>query len=130
MPRFSIRYFVLCIVGCFLILNTPYSIPIIYASPNLDLINQTVCDRFQVDLNRLGAIMDEYRTRQNITQTRVAYGGVDTSVKSADYWVNFAAEALAYQRAQKYGNVANLRYSLEVLAGKIIKAKGEVGKVI
>lgn len=105
-------------------------IPNVLAAPSLDQVNQKVCDRFQVDINRLGAIMDEYRSRQGITQTRVAYGQVDTPVEQADYWVNYAAEALAYQRAQKYSSVANLRSSLGVLAGKILKAKTAVGQVI
>lgn len=102
----------------------------VFASTNLDQINQKVCDRFEEDTSRLAGIMDEVRRRKGITETRVAFGGVDTSVKAADYQITYAAEAIAYQRAQNYSNVGSLKYSLQVLAGKVLKAKGEVGKVI
>lgn len=93
-------------------------------------INQKVCDRFEGDLSKLAAIMEELRRRKGITETRVAFGGVDTKIKSADYWITYAAEALAYQRAQKYSSQAQLRSSLEVLKNKILKAKGEVRKAL
>jgi len=51
---------------------------------------------------------------------------VDTPIKSADYWITYAAEAIAYQRAQKYSSKNELRYSLEVLKNKILKAKNAV----
>lgn len=79
---------------------------------------------------KLAAIMEELRRRKGITETRVAFGGVDTTVKSADYWITSAAEAVAYQRAQKYSSPVQLRNGLEVLKNKIIKAKGEVGKAL
>lgn len=100
------------------------------AAPSIDQINQKVCDRFEEDLNKLAAIMEEVRARKGITETRVAYGGVDTPIKSADYWVTYGAEAVAYQRAQKFSGTGNLRYSLEVLQGKVLKAKNEVGRAL
>lgn len=96
----------------------------------LNQINQKVCDRFEGDLSKLAAIMEELRRRKGITETRVAFGGVDTVIKSADYQVTYAAEALAFQRAQKSSSQANLRNSLEVLKGKILKAKNEVRKAL
>jgi hypothetical protein len=60
----------------------------------------------------------------------VAFGGVDTQIKSADYWVTYTAEALAYQRAQKYSSQSELRGSLEVLKNKILRAKAEVGRAL
>ncbi len=74
--------------------------------------------------------MEELRRRNGIIETRVAFGGIDSQIKSADYWVTYAAEALAYQRAQKYSSKSELRNSLEVLKNKILKAKGEVGKAL
>lgn len=103
---------------------------VIFASPNLDVINQTVCNRFNDDLNKMAAIMDEVRERSGITETRVAFGGVDTPIKSADYQITFAAEALAFQRAQKYSSPSQLRSSLEVLRNKILNAKSQVKRVI
>lgn len=96
----------------------------------LDLVNQKVSSRFEADVVKLAAIMEELRRRKGITETRVAFGGIDSQIKSADYWVTYAAEALAYQRAQKYSSKNELRSSLEVLKNKILKAKGEVGKAL
>lgn len=106
------------------------SLPIAHASPSLDDVNQRVCDRFEEDINKMGAIMEELKNRQGILETRVAFGGVDTPIESADYWVNFAAEATSYQRVQKYSSKDQLRSSLEVLKGKIVRAKNEVRKAL
>ncbi|OGE27370.1 hypothetical protein A2867_00660 [Candidatus Daviesbacteria bacterium RIFCSPHIGHO2_01_FULL_40_11] len=100
------------------------------STDSLYQINQKVCDRFEEDVTKLAAIMEELRRRKGITETRVAFGGVDTQIKSADYQITYAAEALAYQRAQKYSSKAQLRSSLEVLKNKILKAKGEVRKAL
>ncbi len=100
------------------------------AVSNLDDINQSICNRFEEDAARLAAIMEELRSREGITETRVAFGGVDTQIESADYAITYAAEAIAYQRAQKYSSVGQLRSSSGVLRGKILKAKNEVGKAL
>lgn len=78
----------------------------------------------------MAAIMEEVRSRKGIVETRVAFGGVDTPIESADYWITYSAEALAFQRVQKYSSKSDLRYSLETLKNKILRAKGEVGKVL
>ncbi len=93
-------------------------------------INQKVCDRFEKDLVKMSSIMDELRRRKGITETRVAFGGIDTPIKSADYQITYAAEALAYQKAQKFSSKQDLKYSLQVLANKILKAKAEVKKAL
>ncbi len=97
---------------------------------SLNDVNQKVCDRFEGDMVKLAAIIEELRNRKGITETRVAFGGVDTQIKSADYWITSGAEAVAYQRAQKYSSQSQLKYSLDVLKNKILKAKGEVGKAL
>ena len=102
----------------------------VFASSSLDQVNQKVCDRFEEDVSRLAAIMEEVRARKGITETRVAFGGIDDQIKSADYQITYAAEAIAYQRAQKLSSVGGLRAGLEVLRGKVLKAKAEVGKAI
>lgn len=102
----------------------------VFAVNSLDQINQKVCSRFEGDMVKLAAIMEELRRRKGITETRVAFGGVDTQIKSADYWITSAAEAVAYQRAQKYSSAAQLRSGLEVLKNKVLKAKNEVGKAL
>lgn len=102
----------------------------VFATPSLNQVNQKVCNRFEEDVSRLAAIMEELRRRKGITETRVAFGGVDTPIKSADYWITYAAEAVAFQRAQRYFSKNELRYSLEVLKNKILRAKTEVGKVL
>jgi hypothetical protein len=115
------------------------------ADEMLNKINQSVTFLFDEDINRLGAIMNEVRERQGLTETRVAFGGVETDIESADYWINYAAEAVAYQKIQDYtpmftseteikGAITSsqneLENDLEVLKGKILRAKTEVGKVL
>lgn len=100
------------------------------AFTTLDQVNQKVCGRFEEDVARMAAIMEELRRRKGITETRVAFGGVDTQIETADYWITYAAEAIAYQRAQKFSSTGELRYSLETLRGKVLRAKGEVGKAL
>ncbi len=108
-------------------------------------INQDVCFRFEEDLNKLAAIMEEVRAREGVLETRVAYGNVNTKIEQADYQINFAAEALAYQKAQSYtpysvseNNIKNsflgsknrLESDLNILANKILAAKQQVKVVI
>lgn len=108
-----------------------FLLPVVaYASVSLDDVNQKVCSRFESDVVKLAAIMEELRRRKGITETRVAFGGVDTQIKAADYWITFAAEAIAYQRVQEYSSKSELKYSLEVLKNKILQAKAEVGKAL
>ena len=104
--------------------------PTVLAAPTMDFVNQKICDRFEEDLNKLAAIMDEVRARKGITETRVAFGGVDTQIESADYQITYAAEALAYQRTKKYSSKGELKYSLEILKGKVLRAKTEVKKAL
>lgn len=111
----------------FLIIFLPQ---IVFATTSLDQVNQKVCLRFEEDLLKMAAIMEELRRRKGITETRVAFGGVDTPIKSADYWITFAHEALAFQKAKKFSSKNNLRYSLEGVAGKILRAKNEVKKAL
>lgn len=107
-----------------------FPMTILAANRSLDTINQTVCDRFNDDLTKMAAIMDEVKARKGITETRVAFGGINTPIESADYQITYAAEALAYQRAQKYSSPAGLRSSLEILRNKILNAKSQVAKVL
>lgn len=111
------------------IITVIFSTPI-FAQTNLNDINQKVCSRFEDDLSKMAAIMEEVRRRQGITETRVAFGGIDTPIKSADYQITYAAEALAFQKAQKFSTSTQLKSSLEGLRSKILMAKKEVGKVL
>ena len=121
----------LLLVLLILLVFLPVSVYATTSQPDsLDQINQRVCDRFEGDLSKLAAIMEELRRRKGIQETRVAFGGIDTKIKSADYQVTYAAEALAFQRAQKYSSKAQLRNNLEVLKNKILRAKGEVRKAL
>lgn len=114
---------------CFLLLTF---LPSVSASETreMDSINQKVCNRLEEDVVRLAAIMEEVRDRKGIKETRVAFGGIDDQIKSADYWVTYASEAVAYQRVQKFLGKQQLRSSLEVLKNKILKAKTEVRKAL
>ncbi len=116
---------IICIIVIAFIFSTP-----IFAQTNLNDINQKVCTRFEEDLSRLAAIMEELRRRKGITETRVAFGGVDTPIKLADYSITYAAEAIAFQRAQKFSSNSQLKYSLEGLRSKMLKAKIDVGRAL
>lgn len=111
----------------FLLMFLPFTV---FAAPSLGEVNQRVCNRFEEDMSKLAAIMEELRRRKGILETRVAFGGVDTPIENADYWITYAAEAIAYQKAQKYSSNSALRSSLEVLKGKVLRAKNEVRKVL
>ena len=124
---FTISYSLLVII---LLITVNREQIAVYAAPSMDFVNQKICDRFEEDLNKLAAIMDEVRARKGITETRVAFGGVDTQIESADYQITYAAEALAYQRAKKYSSKGELKYSLEVLRNKILRAKTETKKAL
>lgn len=93
-------------------------------------VNQKVCDRFEEDLSKLAAIMEELRRRKGVLETRVAFGGIDTAIESADYSITYGAEAIAFQRAQKFASNSQLKSSLEGLRSKILKAKSNVGKAL
>ena len=109
-------------------------ISLIFSTPvfakTLDDANQKVCTRFEEDVTRLAAIMEEVKRREGVTETRVAFGNVDTPIETADYWINFAAEAVAFQRIQKYSSANSLKGNLGVLKNKILRAKEEVRKVL
>lgn len=102
----------------------------VFANLPLDQVNQKICDRLEEDISRLAGIMEEVRRRKGITETRVAFGGIDDAIKSADYQITYTAEAIAFERAQKFSSSAELKYSLEILKGKVLRAKIEVGKAL
>lgn len=107
-------------------------------------INQKVCLRFDQDLVNLSAVLEELKKRNGVTETVVAFGQGDTQIDSAAYWLNYAAEAVAYQKIQDYTpslNLSNLSGSityrmnelkgdLGALKNKILKAKNEVKKAV
>ncbi|MDO8498877.1 MAG: hypothetical protein Q7S44_03770 [bacterium] len=106
--------------------------------------NQRVCQRFDVEIAHLAAILEEKKYRQGVSNTVVAYGRGNTALDSAAYYLNYAAEAVAYQKIQDYtpligqGNLKgsvntsmlNLKSNLQTVQGKILKAKAEVGKAV
>lgn len=110
--------------------TTNYILLTTHAAPSLDEVNQKVCNRFEEDTARLAAIMEELRERKGIKETRVAFGGIDDQIKSADYWITYAAEAIAFQRSKKPDSQVTLKAQLNTLAGKVIRAKNEVRKVL
>lgn len=113
----------------------------------LKQINLTVCSRFDDDIAKLTAILEEIKVRTNSegAATTVAYGEGDSQLDSAAYWLNFAQEAVAYQKSQDYTPAINgdssipgaltssmnrLSGDLGGLRGKILKAKVEMLKVV
>jgi hypothetical protein len=115
---------------------------VLKADQILNQVNQTVCARFDVDIAKLSAILEEEKSRRKVTKTVVAYGQGNTPLDSASYYLNYAAEAVAYQKIQDYtpqiyaGNLAapvnssinNLEADLQTVLGKILRAKNEIKK--
>lgn len=110
-------------------------------------INQAICERFDDDMAKLSAILTELRVRENMEDklTKVAFGQKDNQIEIAEYWVNYAAEAIAYQKIQDYtpqiysttdlsssvlNSKARLKGDLNVLISKILQAKDEVRKAL
>lgn len=110
----------------------------------LNQVNQTVSGRFDVDLAKLSAILEEEKSRQKVTKTVVAYGRGSTPLDAAAYYLNYAEEAVAYQKSrdytpQIYGNnlsgavaasINNLQADLQTLQGKVLRAKTEIKKAV
>lgn len=118
---------------------------VVQADQLLNQVNQKVCQRFDEDVTKLAAIMEELRRRKGIKETAVAFTGNRTPIQEADYWVNFTQEAIAYQKIQDYtplfsseaGVVSSVTLSanrlkgdLNILKNKILKAKGGVKKAL
>ena len=117
---------------------------VIKADQLLNEINQQVSLRFDKDINRLSAILEEEKERQGRTDTIVAYGQGNTTLDSAAYYLNYAAEAIAYQKIQDYTpqigqgsldralklSLNNLNGNLKTVKGKILRAKLEVKKAV
>lgn len=109
--------------------------------------NQKVLTRFDGDIAKMTAILEEYKKRQNLEgeNTKVAYGQGASQLDQTSYWLNYAAEALAYQKIQDYtpqisgdssvnnaikSQTTTLKADLIGLKGKILKAKGELLKIV
>lgn len=110
-------------------------------------VNLKICSRFDEDIALLTAIDTEIRSRRGMDSvpTVVAYGSGNTPLENAEYWLNYAQEAVAYQKIADYttninGNSsvegainsekASLKSDLGVLKNKILRAKEELRKVL
>lgn len=92
----------------------------------------------------MAAILEEEKSRQHITSTTVAYGQGSTPLEEAEYYLNYAEEAVAYQKIQDYtpqiqsGNLSSgvqsslnrLTSDLGVLQNKVLKAKLEINTAL
>lgn len=107
----------------------------------LNDVNQKVSSRFDEDVAKLSAILEEIKERENVTKTTVAYGQGNSKLDNAAYWLNYAAEAVAYQKIQDYTpqikgdasasnavliSINRLSSDLGGLKGKVLKAKNEL----
>lgn len=110
-------------------------------------INLGVCTRFDGDIAILTAIDAQIRARKGLDSvpTVVAYGQGKTQLETAEYWLNYAQEAVAYQKIGDYttnisgdssidgaihSQATSLKSDLGVLVNKILHAKAEIGKVL
>lgn len=109
--------------------------------------NQRVSARFEEDVVKMAAIMEELKVRLNIggQPTVVAFGQGKTPIENADYWVNYAQEAVAFQKIQDYtpkiwgetslvgattASKNRLRGDLGGLRGKVVQAKLKVSEAL
>lgn len=113
---------------------------VIQADQDLQSTNQTVCNRFDQDIAIMGAIMQELERRHHITSAVAGFGQLNSPIDRAEYYLNYAEEAVAYQKIQDYtpdiagGNLKGgvteslneLQSNLNTLQGKMLKAKQEV----
>ncbi|MDO8618861.1 MAG: hypothetical protein Q7R49_02825 [Candidatus Daviesbacteria bacterium] len=107
-------------------------------------VNLKVTSRFDDDMAKMAAILEEFKRRKNVTETTVAYGQGDTPLDSGAYWVNWAQEAVAYQKIQDYtpyfsGNnvsgaarnsISRLSSDLGTVKNKVLTAKTYVQKAV
>lgn len=110
-------------------------------------INLKVCSRFDEDIAKLTAIDMEIRLRKGLEEvpTVVAYGEGKNQLENAEYWLNYAQEAVAYQKIADYApqvsgdssvegaiksKATSLKSDLGVLKNKILRAKNELKKVL
>lgn len=120
---------------------------VIEAEKLLKQVNLTICSRFDEDIAKLTAILEEVKVRTNREgeSTTVAYGQGESQLDNAAYWLNFAQEAVAYQKSQDYtpqisgdasvlgaltSSMNKLSGDLKGLKGKILRAKTEMSKVV
>lgn len=113
----------------------------------LKQINLSVCTRFDTDIAILTAIDAQIRERRGMDSvpTQVAYGSGNTPLENAEYWLNYAQEAVAYQKIADYTTNINgdssvdsaivsqkngLKSDLGVLRNKILRAKEELRKAL
>lgn len=113
----------------------------------LKQINLAVCSRFDADIAIMTAIDAQIRERRGMDSvpTQVAYGSGNTPLENAEYWLNYAQEAVAFQKIADYttningdasvdgainSEKASLKSDLGVLANKILRAKSEIAKVL
>lgn len=113
----------------------------------LKQINLVVCSRFDADIAIMTAIDAQIRERRGMDSvpTQVAYGSGNTPLENAEYWLNYAQEAVAYQKIADYttningdssvdgainSEKASLKSDLGVLANKILRAKSEIAKIL
>lgn len=106
-------------------------------------LNQSECAKMDNDVNKMAAILEEEKRRQNVSKTTAAFGGLNSPLDSAEYYLTFAAEAVAYQKAQDYtpqisGNLSagvnesinSLEANLNATQGKVITAKTYLQKAL
>lgn len=110
-------------------------------------VNLKICSRFDEDIALLTAIDAEIRSRRGMDSvpTVVAYGSGNTPLENAEYWLNYAQEAVAYQKIADYTTNINgdssvdsaitseknaLKSDLGVLKNKILRAKEELRKAL
>lgn len=116
---------------------------VINANQMLKDLNLSECQKFDTDINKMAAILDEEKSRQNVSKTTAAFGSLNTPLDTAEYYLTFAAEAVAYQKVQDYTpqisgslsagvneSINSLEANLNTTQAKVTKAKEEIQKAL
>ncbi len=106
-------------------------------------LNQSECQKFDNDINKMAAILDEEKRRQNVNKATAAFGGLNTPLDSAEYYLTYAEEAVAYQKIQDYtpqisgnlqsgvsGSINNLESDLNTTQTKVMTAKLKIQQAL
>ena len=112
-------------------------------------LNKKITQELEANLLRQGQVLEEYSRRQNLDLSMGGKDGISRNLQNptenAQYWLNFAHEAAAYQAAQVYiinltgeaninrdinSQVSSLEGDINILRGKVLKSQKIIAELV
>jgi hypothetical protein len=112
-------------------------------------LNKKITDDWEKNLFRQGQILEEYTSRKKINLAMGSKDGINRNlqdpIQNAQYWLNFAHEAVAYQASQKYlitptaessinsnitSKISSLQSDLTGLKAKVLKSQQIIASLV